>query len=140
MITDPTEQKLFGPTGTYKDMGEGIPLVVQDRTFVPSPEQLAAQDPTWDTGRWGGMGNFWYHHVYMPAQNPGDPSGMIAYGRWMYGPWFWPPAANTVHGPIANPYYNMDPATNFTTPLAVPCNLDDPPPGSIRRTRSANPR
>ncbi len=72
------------------------------------------------------MGNFWYHHVYMPAQNPGDPSGMSAYGRWMYGPWFWPPAANTVHGPIANPYYNMDPATNFTTPLAVPCNLDDP--------------
>ena len=72
------------------------------------------------------MGNFWYHHVYMPAQNPGDPSGMSAYGRWMYGPWFWPPAANTVHGPILNPYYNMDPATNFTTPLAVPCNLDDP--------------
>ena len=126
VITDATEQKLFGPTGTYADMGEGIPLVVQDRTFVPSPEQLAAQDPTWDTGRWGGMGNFWYHHVYMPAQNPGDPSGMSAYGRWMYGPWFWPPAANTVHGPIPNPYYNMDPATNFTTPLAVPCNLDDP--------------
>ena len=126
VITDAVEQKLFGPTGTYADLGEGIPLVVQDRTFVPSAEQLAAQDPTWDTGRWGGMGNFWYHHVYMPAQNPGDPSGMSAYGRWMYGPWFWPPAANTVHGPIANPYYNMDPATNFTTPLAVPCNLDDP--------------
>ena len=64
------------------------------------------QDPTWDTARWGGYGNFWYHHVYMPAQNPGDPGGMSAYGRWMYGPWFWPPAANTVYGPIANPYYN----------------------------------
>ena len=50
----------------------------------------------------------------MPAQNPGDPSGMSAYGRWMYGPWFWPPATGTVNGPIANPYY--DPA----------CNLDDP--------------
>jgi len=34
--------------------------------------------------------------------------------RWMYGPWFWPPAANTVYGPIANPYY--DPS----------CNLDNP--------------
>ncbi len=38
----------------------------------------------------------------MPAQNPGDPSGMSAYGRWMYGPWFWPPATPP-HGPIANP-------------------------------------
>ena len=49
----------------------------------------------------------------MPAQNPGDPSGMSAFGRWMYGPWFWPPATPP-HGPIDNPYF--DPA----------CNLDDP--------------
>ena len=125
LITDPTEQKLFGPSGTYADMGEGIPLVIQDRTFVPSAAQLAGEDPTWDASRWGGMGNLWYHHVYMPAQNPGDPSGMSAYGRWMYGPWFWPPAT-PVHGPIDNPYYGKDPATNFTTDLAVPCSLDDP--------------
>jgi FtsP/CotA-like multicopper oxidase with cupredoxin domain/fibronectin type 3 domain-containing protein len=126
VITDATEQALFGPSGTFAALGEGIPLVIQDRTFVPDTAQLAAQDPTWDTARWGGYGNFWYHHVYMPAQNPGDPSGMSAYGRWMYGPWFWPPAANTVHGPIDNPYYNMDPATGFMTPLAKPCNIDDP--------------
>ena len=88
--------------------------MIQDRTFVPQDEQLAQQDPTWDKTRWGGYGNLWYHHVYMPAQNPGDPSGMSAFGRWMYGPWFWPPAGDTKHGPIANPYY--DPA----------CNLDDP--------------
>ena len=125
VITDPTEQKLFGPTGTYAGMGEGIPLVIQDRTFVPSVAQLAGEDPTWDASRWGGMGNLWYHHVYMPAQNPGDPSGMSAYGRWMYGPWFWPPAT-PVHGAIDNPYYGKDPATNFTTNLSVPCSLDDP--------------
>ncbi len=113
VITDPTEQKLFGEGGTYADMGEGIPLVIQDRTFVPSVDQLAAQDPTWDSERWGGEGNLWYHHVYMPAQNPGDPSGMSAYGRWMYGPWFWPPATPP-HGPIANPYFDSS------------CNLDDP--------------
>ena len=71
------------------------------------------QDPTWDEARWGGEGNFWYHHVYMPAQNPGDPTGMSAFGRWMYGPWFWPPATPP-HGPIANPYYD------------AACNLDDP--------------
>ena len=102
---------------------------------MPDAAQLAAQDPTWDTARWGGYGNFWYHHVYMPAQNPGDMGGMSAYGRWMYGPWFWPPAADTVHGPIANPYYNMDPrgldgipgtADDWQTPLSVPCNIDDP--------------
>ena len=32
----------------------------------------------------------------------------------MYGPWFWPPAAATKYGPIANPYY--DPT----------CDLNDP--------------
>ena len=64
------------------------------------------QDPTWDSPRWGGQGSLWYHHVYMPAQNPGDASGMSAYGRWMYGPWFWPPATGTKYGPIPNPYYD----------------------------------
>lgn len=123
LITDPTEQRLINDGLIPADQ---IPLVIQDKTFVPGDAQLAAQDPTWDKARWGGEGNLWVHHVYMPAQNPGDPGGMSAYGRWMYGPWFWPPAADTIYGPIRNPYYNMDPATNFTTPLAVPCNLDDP--------------
>ena len=89
-------------------MGVGIPLVIQDRTFVPSAAQLAGQDPTWDASKWGGMGNLWYHHVYMPAQNPATRTGMSAYGRWFYGPWFWPPATPQ-NGPIANPYYQMDP-------------------------------
>ena len=108
LITDATEQKLVAPGGALASVGIGIPLVIQDRTFVPDAAQLAAADPTWDASRWGGYGNFWYHHVYMSAQNPGDPGGMSAYGRWMYGPWFWPPAT-PMHGPIANPYYNMDP-------------------------------
>jgi len=140
VITDPTEQKLFGAGGPYADMGEGIPLVIQDRTFVPSPEQMAGQDPTWDASKWGGMGNLWYEHVYMPAQNPNAPNGMSPYGRWFYGPWFWPPAS-PLNGAIANPYYQMDPkgpdgimgvpgspeaADDFTTPLATPCNLDNP--------------
>ena len=124
LITDDTEKKLIA-SGIIPPAADTIPLIVQDRTFVPDAAQLAEQDPTWDTARWGGYGNFWYHHVYMPAQNPGDPGGMSAYGRWMYGPWFWPPATPP-YGPIANPYYNMDPATGFTTALAVPCNIDDP--------------
>ena len=134
LISDNTEKALIN-SGTIPGVADTIPLVIQDRTFVPDAAQLASQDPTWDTARWGGYGNFWYHHVYMPAQNPGDPSGMSAFGRWMYGPWFWPPAVDTVHGPIANPYYNMDPkgpdgipgtADDWTSVLAVPCNLDDP--------------
>jgi FtsP/CotA-like multicopper oxidase with cupredoxin domain len=111
LITDSTEAALMA--GPLAGLGYGTPLVIQDRTFVPSAAQLAAQDPTWDSTRWGDEGNLWYHHVYMPAQNPGDPSGMSAYGRWMYGPWFWPPAS-PIHGPIANPYYDPN------------CLLDDP--------------
>lgn len=112
-ITDPTEQALVD-SGTIPGAGDTLPLIVQDRTFVPGAAQLAAQDPTWDTARWGTKGSFWYHHVYMPAQNPGDPSGMSAFGRWMYGPWFWPPATATTYGPIDNPYYDAT------------CDLDDP--------------
>ncbi len=122
LIRDDTESKLLEKGLIPADE---IPLIVQDRTFVPGDDQLAQQDPTWDYARWGGEGNLWYHHVYMPAQNPSDPTGMSAFGRWMYGPWFWPPA-DPPYGPIANPYFNMDPATGFTTPLAVPCSVDDP--------------
>ncbi|WP_296607250.1 multicopper oxidase domain-containing protein [Nocardioides sp.] len=112
-ITDPTEKKLVAD-GTIPGAGDTVPLIVQDRTFVPDDAALAAQDPTWDKSRWGTKGSFWYHHVYMPAQNPGDPSGMSAYGRWMYGPWFWPPASGTKYGPIDNPYYDPN------------CDLDKP--------------
>jgi FtsP/CotA-like multicopper oxidase with cupredoxin domain len=146
LITDDTDKKLMDPGGALEGLGLGIPLIVQDRTFVPSYEQMYntynddgtiksyGQDPTWDEARWGGYGSLWYHHVYMTAQNPGDPSGMSAFGRWMYSPWFWPPA-NAKYGPIANPYYGKDPegpdnvrgtADDFSTDLAVPCNLDDP--------------
>lgn len=125
LITDDTEKKLISK-GLIPGAADTIPLIIQDKTFVPQDTQLYnqydtnnnvtsyGQDPTWDASRWGGYGSLWYHHVYMPAQNPGDPSGMSSYGRWMYGPWFWPPAANTLYGPIPNPYY--DPT----------CNLDDP--------------
>jgi FtsP/CotA-like multicopper oxidase with cupredoxin domain len=133
LITDDAETSLV-TQGLIPGGADTIPLIIQDRTFVPTDAQLYGdpangvygQDPTWDLTRWGGYGSLWRHHVYMTAQNPGDASGMSAYGRWMYGPWFWPPATNTVYGPIANPYYNMDPATGFTTPLTVPCDVDNP--------------
>ena len=114
LITDQMEQSLFGPNGILPDLGMGTPLIIQDKTFVPGAAQLASTDPTWDTARWGGEGSLWVPHVYMPAQNPSDPSGMNAFGRWHYGPWFWPPAGDTKYAPISNPYYdpNCDPATS----------------------------
>ncbi len=123
LIRDDTEQALID--GGIIPAAE-IPLVIQDRTFVPDDTQMYdqydangnlisyGQDPTWDKARWGGKGSLWYEHVYMPAQNPSDPTGMSAYGRWMYGPWFWPPQNNVKYGPIDNPYFDPN------------CSLDDP--------------
>ncbi len=102
IVRDPTEQNLI-TTGVIP--AAEIPLVIQDRTFVPGPTQLAAEDPTWQPAKWGGTGNLWFPHVYMPNQNPADPSGTNAMGRWDYGPWFWPPYQGLVNGPKPNPYF-----------------------------------
>lgn len=110
-----------------------IPLIIQEKTFVPDnttpvlnfygpfASALNSQDPTWNWGSGAlapvnghnGNGDLWVPHVFMPNQNPGDPSGANAVGRWDYGPWFWPPFVGIQHGPIANPYY--DPLCNATT-------------------------
>ncbi len=115
VLQDPTEQTLVG-NGTIP--ADQIPLVIQEKTFVPPTSggftnavgtfnsQLEAQDPTWDTTNWGGFGQLWFPHVYMPNQNPYDISGANAMGRWDYGPWFWPPFTGLVYGPIANPMCN----------------------------------
>ncbi|MFL6151983.1 MAG: multicopper oxidase domain-containing protein, partial [Ornithinibacter sp.] len=117
VIADDAEKKLIADK-IIPGAADTLPLVIQDKTFVPDDAQLKdikgadqkitsyGQDPTWDSTRWGSKGSLWFHHVYMPAQNPGDASGMSAYGRWMYGPWFWPPAGDTKYGPIDNPYYD----------------------------------
>ena len=104
-------------------MGSGTPLIIQDKTFVPDATAMATQDPTWNTAKWGGKGNLWTPHVYMPAQNPGDASGMSSFGRWMYGPWFWPPAKDAKYPPIPNPYFDVtcDPNVQpFCEPAQIP--------------------
>ncbi|MEI7705449.1 MAG: choice-of-anchor D domain-containing protein, partial [Deltaproteobacteria bacterium] len=74
------------------DLSHLIPLVIQEKTFVPPDTQMAQQDPSWDYAAWGGEGNFWLPHVYTTNQWPGNPdlSGNNPFGRWDYGPWFWP--------------------------------------------------
>ncbi len=141
LIVDPEDDKLIAADvlpgrlmpAEYK---YGIPLIIQDKTFVPGLSDLAAQDPTWDTTHWGGYGDLWFPHVYMPNQNPSDSSGANAMGRWDYGPWFWPPvpvsdtAPNSIptgHGPVpgANP---GDPTTPGTpNPSLTPEAFMDTP-------------
>jgi FtsP/CotA-like multicopper oxidase with cupredoxin domain len=123
LITDQMEQSLIGPTGALSGMGTGTPLIIQDKTFVPDGATMSKVDPTWDASRWGGQGSLWTPHVYMPAQNPGQNSGQNPFGRWMYGPWFWPPAKAAKYPPIPNPYY--DPACDpnvqpFCEPALIP--------------------
>ncbi len=128
VVTDAAEQALFGSGGTFAALGEGIPLVIQDKSFVPGAAQLAAQDPTWDTLNWGQFGDLWFPHVYMPNQNPWDLTGANAMGRWDYGPWFWPPFTNLIYGPIPNPYcLPTPPATPTSTTWNCSATPWEPP-------------
>jgi spore coat protein A len=56
----------------------GIPLVIQDKSFVPT--NILSQDPTW---RWGQPGDLWYPHEYEPNTFPGgtpNPKGRFDLG------------------------------------------------------------
>lgn len=128
VLTDSTEQTLLsgGTIGTATVAAgtiptEQVPLVIQDRTFVPDDTQLAAQDPTWNKAKWGGLGNLWYPHVYMPNQLPSDSDGVNPVGRWDYAYWTYPPLEGIMHAPVANPLAGNpgQPAVNPGTP--TPC-------------------
>jgi FtsP/CotA-like multicopper oxidase with cupredoxin domain len=124
LLVDPSEEaalKAASVPGTIPDpanlatadLAHLIPLVIQDKTFVPDPVKLAATDPLWDTAKWGGIGSLWMPHVYMPNQDPFNTLGAAPYGRWDYGPWFWPvfPAS----GPM--PTISHIPESFLDTPL-----------------------
>ncbi|PWB81694.1 MAG: hypothetical protein C3F08_01305, partial [Candidatus Methylomirabilota bacterium] len=146
LITDGAEQQLI--TGGLIPSDQ-IPLIIQDKTFV-DPATIVNTDPTWAWGSqpWNGVpgtpmtpvqGDLWWPHVYMPAQNPYDISGINAMGRWMYGPWFWPPTPVCGSSPSAvppwcvtagvrpNPYFDpaCDPAVaGFCQPPEIPGTPD----------------
>lgn len=104
VLRDPVEQGLIS-SGTIPSAE--IPLVIQEKTFV-DPANIAAQDPTWAWGLTPGTahgGDLWFPHVYMPNQNPSDPFGMNAMGRWDYNTWMYPPITTQVIGPKPNPYF-----------------------------------
>jgi len=132
LVTDTVEADMIAgtnETGVNPDALQvlpdiGIPLVIQDKTFVDA-DSIAWQDPTWNWGTGARdpvtgkiteyvTGDLWYPHVYMSAQNPYDPSGANPFGRWHYAAWFWPPATNLKYPPVPNPYCQPDPPTDLT--------------------------
>ncbi len=139
LLTDSTEQTLInGGTLNYQDANgnplslnvtagtlpnAGIPLVIQDKSFVDASTVLTT-DPTWNWGtgtpdangiRPPVTGDLWYPHVYMTNQNPYDISGANAMGRWDYGPWFWPPFTGLQYGAVPNPYCLPTPPASGST-------------------------
>ena len=139
LLQDPVEQKLVnggtigGVTVAANTVpAEQIPLVIQDKTFVPSSVELANEDPTWYSAKWGGQGSLWLPHVYMPNQNPYDLNGVTANGRWDYSDWFYPPQVGIIHGAVPNPLYGViagEPPFNPGTPnpSVVPESFMDTP-------------
>jgi FtsP/CotA-like multicopper oxidase with cupredoxin domain len=138
LLTDTTEQTMIGAGGALAGLSYGIPLIIQDKTFV-NAATIITTDPTWAWGSNPGKpvgtpvtGDLWWPHVYMPAQNPFNPdlSGINAMGRWHYGPWFFPatplcgsgpdavPPFCINNGPIDNPYAN--PGNPNYSPLQPP--------------------
>ena len=143
LLTDQVEQDFINgtnnsganPTSAKILPDVGIPLVIQDKTFVDATT-IASQDPTWN---WGTTpptpktGDLWWPHVYMPNQNPYDFSGANPCGRWDYGPWFWPPWT-VQNGTLPNPYYNPTSAPweppvipGIPNPSGVPESFMDTP-------------
>ncbi len=123
VLRDPVETALV-TSGLIP--ADEIPLIIQDKSFVDAPTILST-DPTW---RWGTgttprvapegydltkvaappepvTGDLWYPHAYVPAQNPYDFTGVNPFGRWHYGPWFWPPTTGVLNPPVPNPYFGQ---------------------------------
>jgi len=143
LLTDSTENTLQGlgvlpgaipvnlatgaPNLGAADLPHLVPLIIQDKTFVPA--DINIQDNAWNPWRTangiaGGVpGDLWFPHKYEPNQDPTILSGASLFGRWDYGPWFWPPTANITYPPVPNEYYLEDgallrPATpNISTPM-----------------------
>ena len=113
--SDSVEQALINQ-GVLPDIG--IPLIIQDKTYLPSTTQLNAEDPTWPFTQNTSASDLWFPHVYMPNQNPAPGmGGANAMGRWDYGPWFFPPWVPLVHGPVGNTLFSsLAPWENSVNP------------------------
>jgi FtsP/CotA-like multicopper oxidase with cupredoxin domain len=101
MVTDDVEKAMINGGSVTKNgkspayvagtiPADQIPLIIEDKTFVPS--DIAQQDSLWNTSTWGAAGDLWFPHVYETNQAPLGTSvnGTNPVGRWDFGPLFWP--------------------------------------------------
>lgn len=158
-LVNPTSAKVIpnpfpGTLATGNPYEFGIPLVIQDKSFVndtntppgagftgtPTSKTYGTTgpfgndpglDPLWKTYVGTTGGNLWLPHEYMPNENIYDPSGVLNWGRWDYGPWLNPPAVPinlTLPSPTIIPEGFMDTMMVNGTPFPY-VNL---PPQAVR--------
>jgi FtsP/CotA-like multicopper oxidase with cupredoxin domain len=142
LLTDDIEQgmitrgELPGPEAT-------IPLVLQEKTFVP--DDIKLQDGRWDTAAWGAPGDMWFPHVYETVQDPNQATNFNSVGRWHWGPWFWPSFPSAYNLPSGN-YgdVTLTPEAWMDTPLvngvAYPTLTVEPKPYRFRILNASNDR
>ena len=66
LLSDPADTLANAYEASNTLPREQIPLVFQDKTFVP--KDIAVEDARWDTTLWGGESSLWYPHVYETNQ------------------------------------------------------------------------
>ncbi|MEQ1806215.1 MAG: hypothetical protein ABL900_12645, partial [Burkholderiaceae bacterium] len=142
LLTDPVEQALIA-SGALPGPEATIPLILQDKTFVP--DDIALQDARWNTAAWGQPGDMWYPHVYETVQDPNQDTNFNAVGRWHWGPWFWPsfPSAymlpSGAYGDVTTvPEAWMD--TPVINGVAYPTLTVEPKPYRFRVLNASNDR
>ena len=141
LLVDPAEETALaaasvpGTVTASPDLAHLVPLVIQDKTFVPTGPEMNFEDPTWLNGfgtRPGfiNTGDLWFPHVYTTNQNPADPGGANAFGRWDYGPWTLP--GNQTVLLAANPEQNIQFACTSTAfpNQAINCPIIPNPSGT----------
>ncbi len=111
LLTDLSERAL----NSYAPGGE-IPLVIQDKTFVP--KDIATEDAKWDLNHWGQEGDLWFPHVYETNQDPLSADATNPVGRWDGASFFWPVFPQTYatpDGSYSNP--STTPEAFMDTPI-----------------------
>ena len=142
LITDEIEQLIAGTNLSGVNPGlssilpdVGIPLIIQDKTFVDE-KTIAAQDPTW---RWGTgtpdlsgrpaykTGDLWVPHVFMTIPKPlGCNRGKCLWSLAVWPLVLRPPTQNILMGPQPNTYFDptCDPALGWCEPAQQPASPD----------------
>lgn len=131
-LTDDVEQSLMNDVD-LPDVDHTIPLILEEKVFVPELPQLQYSDPTWLyhktvaglNPQWGDTDDMWFSHVLVPNQNPNVAAGAHDFGRADYGPWFWPPYTGLLHPPLVDSQGRSYPAVK--NPSGTPEMFGDTP-------------